>query len=201
MATPFEERCEGWNGTARSSPLPATGSSPALRANCRLVQAIPKRLARRDGPPASPFRPRAARGACECAWLRRCVNPCPPNPTPLARSLGVVYAVRHDHDNQRDDTGSEGFASPGEVCLRLLTSCGTGTASLRPASSLAAANRARLTSSGMAKLGADPQQISSNLSERLDERGANPMKCKENRNGWRPQGDSNPRFRRERPVS
>ena len=35
----------------------------------------------------------------------------------------------------------------------------------------AAANRAKLTSSGMAKLGADPEQILSNLPERLDKRG------------------------------
>ena len=34
-----------------------------------------------------------------------------------------------------------------------------------------AANRAKLTSSGMAKLGADHEQILSNLSERLDKRG------------------------------
>ena len=35
----------------------------------------------------------------------------------------------------------------------------------------AAANRAKLTSSGMAKLGADPEQILSNLPEGLDKRG------------------------------
>ncbi len=35
----------------------------------------------------------------------------------------------------------------------------------------AAANRARLTTTGMAKLGAEPEQILSNLSERLDKRG------------------------------
>ncbi|MDE0052513.1 MAG: tyrosine-type recombinase/integrase [Rhodospirillales bacterium] len=35
----------------------------------------------------------------------------------------------------------------------------------------AAANRAKLTSSGMAKLGADHEQVLSNLSERLDKRG------------------------------
>ena len=35
---------------------------------------------------------------------------------------------------------------------------------------VAAANRARLTSSGIAKLGADPEQILSNPSERLDKR-------------------------------
>ena len=44
-------------------------------------------------------------------------------------------------------------------------------ASAREASRyVAAANRARLTSSGMAKLGANPEQILSNLSERLDKR-------------------------------
>ena len=36
---------------------------------------------------------------------------------------------------------------------------------------VAAANRARLTSSDMAKLGTDPEHILSNLSERLDKRG------------------------------
>ena len=35
----------------------------------------------------------------------------------------------------------------------------------------AAANRARLTTTGMAKLGADPERILSNLSDRLDNRG------------------------------
>ena len=45
-------------------------------------------------------------------------------------------------------------------------------ASAREASRyVAAANRARLTSSGTAKLGADPEQILSNLAERLDNRG------------------------------
>ena len=37
-------------------------------------------------------------------------------------SPGVVYAVWHDHSNRRDDTGSQGLASLGEVCLRLLAS-------------------------------------------------------------------------------
>ena len=35
----------------------------------------------------------------------------------------------------------------------------------------AAADRAKLTSSGMAKLGADPEQVVSNLPKRLDTRG------------------------------